>query len=306
MELVKEEYIILEKSESSKERRCLFSAVMEDGKIMLEIRRGSNLKPIRIDLGEVFEEDTETSGRRKDSNVAYMCKDTYEELKEREEQVQQLKVITRLDPLTGALNRTAMEEDLALEFSGSRRYKRPFSVIMADIDFFKRVNDTYGHVAGDDVLKSFCRLIRFHIREVDTVYRYGGEEFLILLRGTPLAGAHIVAERMRVNVERHVFRHRDDPKVELRITASFGVASWSESDRSYNDIIVRVDKAMYTAKNAGRNRVISERAEREDRPVPEVEKGKDRSRGRNTVSIAERDRDKDKIVPRAGKDTVIL
>ncbi len=178
-------------------------------------------------------------------------------LQEREEQVKHLKLKSRHDPLTGVLNRSAMEEDLPLEFARSKRYGRPFSIIMTDIDFFKKVNDRYGHVIGDDVLRSFSRLIKRGIREVDSLYRYGGEEFLILLPETTLESASIVAERLRKGIEAHLLKSKDDSAIEIRITASFGVTSWRESDSSYVDVVERADKALYCAKQSGRNQVVS-------------------------------------------------
>lgn len=182
---------------------------------------------------------------------------TRERLKEREQQVSNLRHRTRLDPLIGCLNRGAMEEDLFLEFARSKRYKRPFSVVMGDIDYFKKVNDTYGHLIGDEVLKSFSRLIFKQIRDVDEVYRYGGEEFLILLRETDLDGACIAAERIRQTVENHILKRKGTPEIAIRITASFGVSVWRNDDTSYKDIIIRADEALYYAKEAGRNQVAS-------------------------------------------------
>ncbi len=182
-------------------------------------------------------------------------KETETRLASQEKQVATLQRKTRCDPLTGALNRLAMEEDLGDELTRSRRYGRPYGIIITDIDFFKQVNDTYGHCMGDEVLKLFVRAIRKSLRAVDTVYRYGGEEFLVLLPETDLKGSVVVAERLRQIVASQVLKNREDAAIQIRITASFGVTVFHETDQSSNDLIKRADQALYRAKSSGRNRV---------------------------------------------------
>lgn len=179
-------------------------------------------------------------------------------LENQEQQVAQLQRKTRCDSLTGVMNRLAMEEDLPDELARSKRYGRSFGIVMADIDKFKRINDTYGHALGDEALKSFTKMLRSCLREVDIIYRYGGEEFVVLLPETEAQGSMIVAERLRKMVESQVLKHREDSSLQLRFTASFGVAVFREGDSSYMDIIKRADQALYRAKNNGRNRVESE------------------------------------------------
>ena len=182
------------------------------------------------------------------------------QLEIQEQQVSQLQQKTRLDPLTGALNRSAMDEDLTEEFARSKRYGRSFAIILADIDFFKNINDTYGHLTGDEVLKSFVKLLRKSLREVDLIYRYGGEEFVVMLPETEAEGAAIAAERVRKCVEGHTLRHRTDDAVKVKITISLGVTSFTEKDADFRDMIRRADEALYRAKNSGRNRVEMNRA----------------------------------------------
>jgi diguanylate cyclase (GGDEF)-like protein len=176
-------------------------------------------------------------------------------IQEQENNVSQLQHKIRFDPLTGALNRYALDEDISAEFSRSKRYIRPLSIVMADIDYFKKINDTYGHAAGDEVLKAFVMLVRKSLRDVDNVYRYGGEEFVIVLPETPGAGGVIAAERLRKNIEKHTLKHKTDSSLQILITASFGVASYTDGDPNYHSIIDRADAALYRAKNSGRNRV---------------------------------------------------
>ncbi len=192
-----------------------------------------------------------------DANQAMkkQLEETETRLESQEKQVTTLQRKTRCDPLTNALNRLALEEDLSDELARGRRYKRSFGIILTDIDFFKQVNDTYGHLIGDEVLKLFVRVIRKSLREVDTVYRYGGEEFLVLLPETDLEGSIVVAERLRQHVTSQVLKNREDPSIQIRITASFGVTVFHETDQSHNNLIKRADQALYRAKASGRNRV---------------------------------------------------
>ena len=182
---------------------------------------------------------------------------TESRLKQQEKKVSQLQRESRRDPLTGAMNRMAMEEDLSNEFARSQRYNRVFSVIMADIDHFKKVNDTYGHAIGDEVLKFFVQQLSNLLRSVDFIYRYGGEEFLIFLPETHIDGALLVAERLRKSIDTSALKHRDDPSITFRVTSSFGVSSVDKSDNNHMDSIKRADKALYNAKNTGRNKVDS-------------------------------------------------
>lgn len=179
-------------------------------------------------------------------------------LESQEQQVSQLQRKTRCDPLTGVMNRFAMDEDFPDELARSKRYGRKFGVIMTDIDHFKRINDTHGHSVGDEALKYFVKMLRQCLREVDVIYRYGGEEFVILLPETDPQGTMIVAERLRQMVASQVMKHREDPSRQVRLTASFGVAVFREEEVSAFALVERADQALYRAKKNGRNRVESE------------------------------------------------
>lgn len=176
-------------------------------------------------------------------------------IKEQENFVAKLQHKIRFDPLTGALNRYALDEDLSAEFIRSKRYKRPLTVIMTDIDFFKKINDTYGHATGDTVLKAVVALIRKVIRDVDSVFRYGGEEFVIVLPETDGVGGVNAAERLRTTIEKYTLKHKTDPTLKISMTVSLGVASYIDGDLNYQAIIERADAALYRAKNSGRNKV---------------------------------------------------
>jgi diguanylate cyclase (GGDEF)-like protein len=161
-------------------------------------------------------------------------------------------VISRLmntDPLTGISNRRHFEAVAEKALSFSRRQGHPVSLIMADIDHFKTFNDRFGHAMGDEVLVAFAQMLFRSCRFEDTVCRYGGEEFLVLLPGVALVPARKIAERLRENTE-HLFI----PGLEEGIRASFGVAEFL-SDETLEGLISRADQALYKAKARGRNRV---------------------------------------------------
>ncbi len=170
---------------------------------------------------------------------------------------EKIKILSITDKLTGCYNRTYMDEYLAKEITRATRYNRPVSLVMADIDHFKRVNDTHGHQAGDLILKDFVASIRKGLRkDVDWIARYGGEEFLMVLPETDFESAMLSAERLRRIVSENVSSYHGK---EIRITASFGVAGFMPSERNkkttHEGIIDQADKALYQAKNEGRNRV---------------------------------------------------
>lgn len=150
------------------------------------------------------------------------------------------------DKLTGLFNRLKLDEVLNGEIERAARFVHPFSVILMDIDHFKQVNDRYGHQAGDQVLQAFAGILGGNTRKVDTVGRWGGEEFLLICPNTDSAGARQLAENLRAAIEAHDF-----PPVG-GITASFGISSFQVNDQA-NDIVARADEALYAAKNNGRN-----------------------------------------------------
>ena len=155
------------------------------------------------------------------------------------------------DALTGAGNRAALERDLDRECSLARRTKMPLSVLMLDLDKFKHVNDNWGHQCGDDVLKSTASTILESTRGSDMIYRYGGEEFFLILACTPSDGARLVAERIRKDIASMTL---DIDEGQFSITASLGVSTLNEGDNT-NSLIRRADEALYQAKSEGRNQV---------------------------------------------------
>jgi diguanylate cyclase (GGDEF)-like protein/PAS domain S-box-containing protein len=156
------------------------------------------------------------------------------------------------DPLTGLYNRRYLDETLEREVARARREGHPLSVVMLDVDHFKRLNDSYGHQAGDEVLKALGDLLRDDTRAEDVACRYGGEEFLVLLPSMPLDKACERAERWRAQLEKHTFVFGNFP---LSVTASFGVSSYPHHAKTPDDLTHAADSALYNAKHNGRNRV---------------------------------------------------
>ena len=157
------------------------------------------------------------------------------------------------DPLTGIGNRAAMEEALQREISLARRHGDSLSIVLFDIDHFKHINDTWGHACGDQALRAFAEVARAQVRSSDHLYRYGGEEFLLLLRNTRLQGALRLAERIRRHMERTPLNCGGH---EIHVTASAGVAELLDGEDA-EALIERADRALYEAKHRGRNLVVS-------------------------------------------------
>lgn len=162
---------------------------------------------------------------------------------------------TLTDDLTGVYNRRYIRERLEVDVEKSIREQKPMSVIMADIDYFKEINDTYGHVVGDNVLKDFTRIASSYIRSngSDWIGRYGGEEFLIVLNDTDEDKAEIIAERIRKNLEETTLEYKGN---KFSITCSFGVYGFRDLDMNTEDIIHRADINLYEAKEKGRNTTV--------------------------------------------------
>ena len=191
-------------------------------------------------------------------NSMLRIKRLQEELAERERQLREINerllFISRTDVLTETDNRRHLEERLGEMWEHATRLDEALACVMCDLDKFKSVNDTYGHQAGDAVLRHFAGILKEQAREIDRVGRYGGEEFMLLLPGAPLDDAVGFAERVRKAVEEHTFTFDGG---ELRRTASFGVAGWPHPRIKDCEALVRAaDDAMYVAKETGRNRVV--------------------------------------------------
>jgi len=160
----------------------------------------------------------------------------------------QLRRQSRTDSLTGLGNRALLNERLGLELVRAKRTNMPLSVVLMDVDHFKLVNDRFGHLVGDEVLKAMAILLREEARQTDTAGRWGGEEFLIVCPDTSLEHARVLAERIRLRIDRHSFA------TGARHSASFGIAQWQDTETG-DSLLARADSALYRAKDMGRDRV---------------------------------------------------
>lgn len=158
-----------------------------------------------------------------------------------------------IDPLTGVKNRSTMFDAMQREIKLARRHGGSLSVILLDIDHFKQVNDNHGHLYGDQALRTVAHCVQRTIRDSDLLFRYGGEEFMILLSGTGVEGSSLLAERIRHEVE-HMGSFGNK---EIKLTVSLGVTSLKAEPDSTEQMLERADTALYRAKEAGRNRVES-------------------------------------------------
>lgn len=163
-------------------------------------------------------------------------------------QINEITQISRTDPLTRIYNRNMLYDELDRAISRALRYNAPFSIIMIDIDYFKEVNDAFGHVTGDEVLVELTGLVQSLLRKNDLFARWGGEEFIVLAPHTMIRGAKDLAEKIRVNVSRHRFATIG------RLSCSFGVCQF-DTTCTRNELIKRADKALFRAKTKGRNRI---------------------------------------------------
>jgi two-component system cell cycle response regulator len=168
----------------------------------------------------------------------------------------ELERLSVTDELTGLANRRRLMAELERELRRSGRHGRSFSILMLDVDRFKHFNDTYGHPAGDAVLKRLATTLRECVRDVDTVARYGGEEFMVILPETPAAEAARVAERIRASAETDRFTP-DGGSVALNVTVSIGYAWFPENAKTPEALIEAADQALYRSKESGRNRVTA-------------------------------------------------
>lgn len=215
-------------------------------------------RPIRVELlnyscdGEEFWIDTNIVPLRDDHGRVTHFATIGRDLTATKRLQQELLLMASTDPLTGLLNRRRFLEQAESDFQRSQRYQHELAVVMLDIDHFKAINDSHGHFAGDQVLIAMSRATENLLRNTDILGRWGGEEFVILMPETPLAGAAILAERLREELARLAV---DTTGGALRFTISAGVAARGGTDAGITDILQRADSALYAAKQHGRNRI---------------------------------------------------
>jgi len=169
--------------------------------------------------------------------------------------IKKLETLSSVDSLTGLQNRRMIVERIRREIVRVKRYKIELSLIFCDLDYFKEINDTHGHKAGDEVLMTVADILRKSVRTSDVVGRYGGDEFLIVLPQTSLKGAQEMAERMRISVQDTRFEMPDGKSA--GITMSIGVAFYEGTETDVEALISRIDTALYVSKRSGKNQVYS-------------------------------------------------
>lgn len=170
---------------------------------------------------------------------------------------QQTRTLALTDAHTGLYNYRHYQETVTELVREAQLTGQPFSLLMLDVDHFKRINDTYGHPTGDIVLEQFARALRDCCRQGDLCYRYGGEEFAVTLPGAPSDVAGRVAERIREKIGAHPFIIKSGRRLDLPVTVSIGVATYPRDGLTHVDLLLSADRALYTAKSGGRNRVVN-------------------------------------------------
>ena len=180
-------------------------------------------------------------------------------LREQEQHAMEMERLATTDSLTGVFNRRQFWTVGMREFARARRYNKPLSLLMLDIDYFKNINDTWGHPTGDRVLQALTEIMASMVRDQDTVGRLGGEEFAVILPETELSGACVIAERMRTEIQKSTMAtmENNDGGHIVNMTVSIGIASSSPDDISFDTVLSRADKNHYEAKESGRNRVVA-------------------------------------------------
>jgi len=205
--------------------------------------------------GRILPVELRVSPLRDDSGRVAGWVSITHDISERKKLEEELARQASTDALTGLANRYKFMDVAATEIVRATRSNRPLSLILADLDHFKQVNDKYGHTVGDVALVHFCDVCREELRNVlDLPARLGGEEFAVLLPETHLPNAMLVAERLRQRIAASPVRHED---LEFNITCSFGVSAWIRGEADITEALERADSALYRAKNEGRDRVVS-------------------------------------------------
>ncbi len=218
----------------------------------IELRVSGILK-----LVDTYREQTQVTGRSLHTEV----QELEAKLKRMERESSKLREIVRnehrramQDALTGIPNRQALQDRSRLEYQRWKRYATPLSIIMVDVDFFKRINDRFGHLAGDKVLKLVAQTLQSSVRQTDFLARYGGEEFMVILPQTSLSEAAMAGEKLRQAIEVCPFHFSGEP---IKITCSMGVAMMQEGE-AWEQAVDRADQALLNAKRTGRNRLCSD------------------------------------------------
>ena len=218
----------------------------------------NNYRPITGTADFMYQNTTFIPLMSATGEVSHLCLLVYDvtdnaiHKKELEKVNADLAILSQTDGLTKLFNRNHWQQCIEAEFKRYTRSQHSSSLVMLDIDHFKKVNDSYGHLVGDDVIRHLAKLIREQVRETDVTGRYGGEEFVILLADTHIEDAVVFAERLRKTVEDSVVIYND---IEIKYTVSLGIAEVEPTFKSVSQWLEYVDNALYQSKENGRNRV---------------------------------------------------
>jgi diguanylate cyclase (GGDEF)-like protein len=215
-------------------------------KIYSTISRHNRIENIKIRKQERIYEISgfliATDGKMEKRRLQLILRDITEDIK-----------LSTVDPLSGLYNKRFMNEFLMKEIERSRRLNKQFSIVICDLDDFKQINDTYGHLSGDMVIRSFAQRMKNSIRNLDVAGRYGGDEFIIILPEASRETAYSIMERLRQHIEKDSIRVAKGSVV--RVTASFGIATFPADGMSSDDLIIVSDERLYKAKNLGKNKI---------------------------------------------------
>jgi diguanylate cyclase (GGDEF)-like protein len=203
--------------------------------------------------GSEFAIEVTISKIRITDNVEYTA--VIRDISEKNQLLKELIISSRKDSLTGLNNRRYFTDKLNAEITRAARFSRSFSLLMLDIDHFKSINDKFGHSCGDAALVNFSNALMNNVREVDTLCRWGGEEFIILLPEISKENSVLVAEKIRANIESLETQYEDNL---VKFTVSIGLGYFSGDSIEINSIIKTVDQRLYNAKTSGRNRVSTD------------------------------------------------
>lgn len=218
-------------------------------KICSGLRRSGTVEDVRFRKdSQIYELSgffIKTDGKAERGRIQLIIRDITEDIR-----------LSTTDPLTGLYNRRFIHEFLVKEIERSKRLDKSFSVVILDLDDFKRLNDTYGHPAGDAVLRTIAQMITDNVRRADIAGRYGGEEFIVIMPESASGIASYAAERLRSRIEQQAIELPKKKRASL--TASFGVATFPQDGTSPDDLLVAADDRLYRAKREGKNRVVFE------------------------------------------------
>ncbi len=217
-----------------------------------EVRDYDEIKNI-VDLMLIETKDLIKSGKRLQTRM----KISSEDLKQLQKELEKSQAEAQTDSLTQLINRRGLEKKLELERIRARQNDSPFSIILVDIDHFKKVNDTFGHLVGDSLLRGIANMLKSHLRKNDIAARYGGEEFLIILPETGLDGAMAVGKKIRETLSKKEWKLKETGERMGKISVSMGIAIYrlNESDQ---ELFERADRALYLAKQNGRDQIATQ------------------------------------------------